>query len=392
MSSVNDEGYDNWINTVGVFPPYYLDTYQYRGPIGTFLPPNYTSLVTPYFYPSSPPHPFDGPIPDPYNQRDRGYNGQAIVKLQYQKNFSSSAFLRVYGYTYYSDWIENGPMMSLQPYAYYDSGDYEINNHTRGVSLSFTDQLNPQNLLEVEGSYTTSTGARIYNEQMFAVGNAYGNAFAVLVNKNDPLDGTCYHINGNGTQTARDHVRGRPGAAGSPTARCRPSSSSAIRARHSGIAGLRCGGGPCAYYVVENGAYGLNNTVTPYFSGYSITDQWRPSDRLFFNLGLRVDNYSYVGANTVTGAARDFWFNAFNQDTCYDKQTLTLVDRSALVGPAQLEHQRAEARARRFGKQYVNANLQNTPGAFDYNIPQPRLRHDLHRESRHRPARELRPV
>ena len=95
---------------------------------------------------------------------------------------------------------------------------------------------------------------------------------------------------------------------------------------------MSCGGGPCAYYVVENGAYGLNNTVTPYFSGYSITDQWRPNDQLFFNFGLRVDNYSYVGANTMTGAARDFWFNAFNQDTCFDKQTLTLVDRSALVG------------------------------------------------------------
>ncbi|MFY9708698.1 MAG: TonB-dependent receptor, partial [Candidatus Cybelea sp.] len=158
LSSPNDEGYNNWINTVGVFPPYYLDAFQYRGATGAFLPSNYRSLVTPYLYPSSPPHPLFGDIPDPYDQRDRGYNGQAIVKLQYQKNFSSNAFMRLYGYSYYSDWIENGPMMSLQPYAYYDSGDYEINNHTRGVSLSFTDQLNPQNLLEVEGSYTTSRG------------------------------------------------------------------------------------------------------------------------------------------------------------------------------------------------------------------------------------------
>ena len=105
-------------------------------------------------------------------------------------------FLRVYGYTYYSDWIENGPMMSLQPYAYYDSGDYEINNHTRGVSVSFTDQLSPEDLLEAEGTYTTSSGARIYNEQMFQYGLAYGNAFAVLVNQNDPFGGTCYHLFG----------------------------------------------------------------------------------------------------------------------------------------------------------------------------------------------------
>ena len=110
------------------------------------------------------------------------------MKLQYQKNFTSNAFLRVYGYTYYSDWIENGPMMSLQPYAYYDSGDYEINNHTRGFSASFTDQFDSQNLLQAEASYTTATGARIYNEQMFG----YADNFAVLVNPNAIGSGTCY--------------------------------------------------------------------------------------------------------------------------------------------------------------------------------------------------------
>jgi len=29
LSSVNDEGYNNWINTVGTFPPYYVDAWQY---------------------------------------------------------------------------------------------------------------------------------------------------------------------------------------------------------------------------------------------------------------------------------------------------------------------------------------------------------------------------
>src|SRR5579863_3914355 len=239
LSSVNDEGYDNWINTVGSFPPYYLDSYQYRGALGSFLPANPTPLVTPYLYPSSPPHALFGDIPDPWNQRDRGYNGQAIVKLQYQKNFTSSAFLRVYGYTYYSDWIENGPMMSLQPYAYYDSGDYEINSHTRGVSVAFTDQLNPQNLLEAEASYTSSTGARIYNEQMFAFGHAYANAFAVLVNRNDPLDGTCYHANGNRSTVATTCSDGQAGGVvygQLPTFLTLSSPN-----QHSGIGGLSCG-------------------------------------------------------------------------------------------------------------------------------------------------------
>jgi Carboxypeptidase regulatory-like domain/TonB dependent receptor-like, beta-barrel len=373
LSSVNDEGYQNWINTVGAFPPYYLDARQYKGAVGTFLPKNYTSLVTPYFYPSSPPHPFYGPIPDPYNQRDRGYNGQAIVKLQYQKNFSSNAFMRVYGYTYYSDWIENGPMMSLQPYAYYDSGDYEINNHTRGVSVSFTDQISPQNLIQAEGSYTTSSGARIYNEQMFQYGKAYGNAFAVLVNANHPFSGTCYHINGGGGSPYAVATTCSDGQGGGVTYGLLPTFLHLNEPGYKGdVSGLRCGGGPCAYYAVENGSYGLNNTVTPYFSGYSITDQWRPNDRLFFNFGLRVDNYSYVGANTLTGSARDFWFNAFNQDTCFNKQTLTLVDRSALIGASGWSTN-SQKPCSSFGSQYVAANLQNVPGAFDYNIPQPRF-------------------
>ncbi len=369
FSSVNDEGLANYVATVGAAPPYYLDSFQYRGPLGTFLPPNYRSQVTPYLYPSSPPHPLFGTVSDPYNQRDRGYNGQAIVKLQYQKNFSSSAFMRVYGYTYYSDWIENGPMMSLQPYAYYDSGDYEINNHTRGISLSFTDQINPQNLLEAEGSYTTASGARIYNEQMFG----YGDAFAVLVNPHALESGTCYIAPAGGRGAATPTTCSDGGGSGISYGAL-PTFAS-LAGTYAGsqppkAANMSCGGGPCAYYVVENGAYGLNNTVTPAFIGYSITDQWRPNDKLNFNFGVRVDDYNFVGANTNFGPARNFWFNAFNQDTCYDTQTLSLVDRSAFGGSWSTNAQKP---CSAFGSQYVNAAVQNEPADFHYTIVQPRI-------------------
>ncbi|HEY1653536.1 MAG TPA: TonB-dependent receptor, partial [Candidatus Tumulicola sp.] len=251
FSSVNDEGLPNYLATVGPFPPYYLDSFQYKGAMGAFLPANYQSLVTPYLYPSSPAHPLFGPVADPYNQRDRGYNGQAIVKLQYQKNFSSSAFMRVYGYTYYSDWIENGPMMSLQPYAYYDSGDYEINNHTRGISLSFTDQINSQNLLEAEGSYTTASGARIYNEQMFG----YGDEFAVLVNPHALHSGTCYVAPASGTGAATPTTCGDGGGSGISYGTL-PTFAS-LAGIYGGspppkAANMTCGNGPCSYYVVEN--------------------------------------------------------------------------------------------------------------------------------------------
>ncbi|HTU82257.1 MAG TPA: TonB-dependent receptor [Candidatus Acidoferrales bacterium] len=372
LSSVNDEGYNNYVATVGAFPPYWLDTHQYTGPIGTLLPSNYQSYIEPYYYPSSPPHPFQGPIGDPYNQRDRGYNGQSIVKVQYQKNFSESAFMRVYGYTYYSNWIENGPMLSLQPYAYYDSGDYEINNHTRGLSLTFTDQLSPQNLLSAEGSYTTASGARIYNEQMFQYGNAYGNAFAVLVNADNVDSGTCYAIRAGGTATVPTTCSDRQGSVvygpGPSFLRLDGSGPTA----GANLAGLTCGGGPCAYYVAENGQYGLDNTVTPYFGGYSVTDEYRPNDRLNVNLGIRVDNYDFVGSDTNTGAARDFWFNAFNQDTCYNTQTLQLYDRAYLL-EGKPWSTNSQVPCSKLGPDLIDANLQNTPAGFDYNIVQPRI-------------------
>ena len=87
---------------------------------------------------------------------------------------------------------------------------------------------------------------------------------------------------------------------------------------------------------------------------------------------MRVDNYSFVGSNTDTGAARNFWFDAFNQDTCFDTQTLTLVDRTALL-PRGDWSTNSQMPCSQIGKQYVNAHLYNTPAAFDYNIVQPRI-------------------
>ena len=296
---------------------------------------------------------------------------QAIVKLQYQKNFSPGAYMRLYGYTYYSDWIDNGALESLQSYAFAQSGDYEINNHTRGISLSFADQIDSQNLVQLEGTYTTASGARIYNEQMFDSADS----FAVLVNPKAINSGTCYVAPKSGVGAAMPTTCSDGG--GSGVAYGTLPTFASLSGIYSGTlppnaANMTCGGVTCAYFVAENGAYGLNNTVKPAFAGYSLTDEWRPSDRLNVNAGVRVDNYSFVGANTDFGPARDFWFDAFNQDTCFDTQTLLLVDRSALLGSGKWTTN-SQVPCTAFGKQYVNANVQNVPGAFDYNIVQPRI-------------------
>ncbi|HEY1654257.1 MAG TPA: TonB-dependent receptor [Candidatus Tumulicola sp.] len=380
-SSLNDEGVNNYrasavASGYNTFPPVYYDWYGYDGPTGGLLPADYASRVKPYLFPSSAPHPVGaGVIPDYLNQRDRNYSGQSIFKLQYQHNFSPSAFLRVYGYTYYSDVIDTGAMDSIQPYAYYDSGDYEIVSHTRGASATFTDQWNAQNLLEAQFSYTTSVGQHNYNEQMFG----YSDQFAVLVNPNAIDSGTCYLAPASGggaaTPTTCSNFLGDGITYGRYRREATFASMAAVYAGNlpPNPNAMTCGGGKCAYFVVENGPWGEHDAAIPVFTGYSISDQWNPSDRLNFSLGVRLDRYVFTGDDTNAGPARDFWFAAFNADTCYDTQTQTLIDRTALL-PVNAWSTNAQMPCAAFGKQFVNADMQNASSQqYVYNLWQPRF-------------------
>jgi len=377
FSSAIDEGLANVIasglSSNGSIP--YSDSWQYTGRVGTFLPANYLSLVQPYYFPSSPQNrPFDGQIP--YAQRDVGFNQQGIVKVQYQRNFDSNSFLRLYGYTYYSDYLNTGPNSSTQPITGYYSGDYELNAHTRGLSASYENQLDAHNLLELQTSYTTSRALRMYNEQMFDPADG----FAVLVNQNAPLAGVCYAYSGSGSSA-------------SPTS-CSPSVGAATFASLEGIGcaahpafaacqgyaalpqsvnGVTCGTGPCAYYVAENGAYGEYNQVTPVFTGYSLTDEFKPNSKFSLNLGVRLDHYVYEGADTG-GPARQFWFNAYNQDTCFDPSSGQLMDKTQLVDANQNPLAVTAACATAVGGPWKPVDLQNVSGQiFTYDVLQPRF-------------------
>jgi len=371
LSSPSDAGFTAGQAGQPAYPSY-LDTYQYLGATGTMLPPNYRSLIEPYLYPSSPSNrSFGAPIP--LDLRDVGQNDQGIVKLQYQHNFSgSNAYLRIYGYTYYSDYITNGPNSSFQPYTGYFAGDYEENAHTRGVSATFVDQLDARNLLELQGSYTTATASRIYNQQMFG----YGDGFAVLVNPNAVLSGTCYAVpagsaGGAAIPTTCSDGRSNVITSGLPT--FLSLAGAATGAAYPSAANYTCGSAACAFYVVGNGAYGQLNDVTPRFFGYALNDEWRPGDRMTVNAGLRLDQYAFYGGDTMGSPARNFWFAAFNQDTCFDRETLRLVDRAVLLagGPWSTN---AQLPCSSFGANYTNASLDNVPDQrFDYAVLQPRV-------------------
>lgn len=339
-------------------PITYIDGLQWTGPVGTLLPSNFSQNVVPYYYPSSPPHAWNAQPVNP-NARDTIWNNQQIVKLQYQKNFGSNAYLRLYGYTYYSDWLQTGPVCAYLNYNCFVSPDYELSSHTRGFSATFADQLNAQHLLTIEGNYTTANSTRDNNTQMY---NIFGSRSlgAILVNSQDPYSGLCY----NAADTSAPVACTRSDASYLSWA-CMQSTSNpfcdtSTYTDPSAVTGLTCGSGPCAYLVAENSLSATYNRVTPKFTSFSIQDQWRPSERWLFNIGVREDRFEFDGQNTnPTDPARQFWFNAFNLDNCVAADGFTLV---SATSPGVCPSGTTAAKL-------TNASAQ----VFTYNIFQPRL-------------------
>ncbi|MBV8368667.1 MAG: TonB-dependent receptor [Candidatus Eremiobacteraeota bacterium] len=309
-NSTNDLGGAAFLNSIGEFPPFcgnapcYADGYHFTGaPNGTVLPAGFTggpAFAQPYLFPDSPGgRPFRSQI-DP-NRPDTFVNNQGIVKAQYQRNFGTNAFLRVYGYTYYSDWLQNAPQSAYLANAGLPV-QYLLDSHTRGVSAQFSDQLNAQHLLSVQGSYTTATTMR-YNNQGIGTNPVAG----LLVDSTNPYSGICYD------GTANPATNSGPCAFGTFT----PARFTARTAYQGGVTpastyGNNCGGHPCAYVVTGAGDAAVFNTVVPKFTSASITDQWKPTDRLNVNLGLRYDSFVFQGANTFNSPARQLFYNAYN--------------------------------------------------------------------------------
>jgi hypothetical protein len=280
----------------------YVTSQVYTGQLGVPLPANWASLVQPYGFPSAQSN--NGLIP--FNKQDGASNGQGIVKLQYQHNMGANAYLRVYGYTFYSDWLENAPNFIFnccvgQP------TDYELSNHTRGVSATFADQLNPKNLLNVEASVIGAQNYRANNTTMFAGAST---SIAYLVDASNPKNGFCYNIANLATPVTCSGAATRIKNSTDPATVADPT-------------GLTCGSGPCEYLVVDNGFNGGANKGKPTFTSAAITDQIKPTDKLLVNVGMRYDRYDFKGSNIYQapgseafGSARDFWFSVYNTSFC----------------------------------------------------------------------------
>ena len=266
----------------------------------------------------------------PFSQRDTATNNQNIVKLQYTKNIGSTSFVRLYGYTYYSAWLQFGPQGAYSNFASPVSPDYELSSHTRGVSANYQNQINPQNLFGAQVSYTTASSIRDNNTQMFnAAGSRSRAAFAV--NASDPLSGYCFNgsgataCNGSATNATWGEINGGLSCSASVATDCVPAlpSSCAIPGRPSA-------GTACSYLLAENSLWATFNNITPQFLSASLTDEFRPSDKFLFSLGARLDDFTFIGMNTSQEAGglqggnpnfaliRSFWYKTYNMSNCID--------------------------------------------------------------------------
>ena len=290
---------------------YYYGGYIYTGAVGKPLDLSNVDPITGipvntrrYNFPGQPDAYPGNPIP--IDKRDANSHGQSLIKLQYQKNFSASEYFRIYGYSYYSDWFQNGFDSYYTNYIGCCSADYELNNHTRGVSATFGDQIDEKHLLTIQGSLMNANDLRMNNH---TVGN-HSFPIAYLVSSANPMNGVCYDGTG-GASTPSNPVSCYSGSVAQVLARDAYNNN----VTDPSTLGM-CGTSACEWLVTDQGFEGGYNHGQPTFTSASITDQYKPGDQWLFNYGLRYDRFSFKGGDTTGGPTRAFFFRAWNLGNC----------------------------------------------------------------------------
>jgi hypothetical protein len=273
---------------------------------GTQFGQSASSAVTnTYYFPNSPtnrPKNYGLPLA----QESNVFNDAGIVKLQYQKNIGSNAYARIYGYSFYSDWLQNDPgeaslYYGLGGYGYYGaaaypSPDYELETHTRGVSFEYANQINTQNLLRFTANYVTASLNRFNNTTWDGIQS--GSSATNAVNSTGQCVAyTAPYAITSCTSSASYGTYGNPTRGGAVL----PAGDSFIVTRPSGT--------------------GTTNNIIPKFTTLALEDEFRPNDKLDLTLGVRSERYEYDLPNTNTPAYA-LYFNNADHIYCYNTTTL----------------------------------------------------------------------
>jgi hypothetical protein len=330
-----------------------ISSYDYKTGAAT------TKAPSVYIAPGTPSHTFGGPIPLTDNSINVNQNDTGISKIQYTYALSQSAYLRAYGYTFYSDWYLTDPTFgSCDEFcpSFPEAAQYQLMTHTAGGALDFQDQLNDQNLVSLDGNYTTAGVIRFNNESAYA-GCSPG--FFGFPDQCSPIG---YMSNKSGAYTCYSPTGGSGSAAGSavpclaspycvaavvsskPT--CAGASPTWVAYAAGGPSGFAPAGTPAAKAgatwdsIWEGNATGSYNSVRPRFTNAALQDQFRPSDKFLINASLRYDNFTYVLPDSLT-AADQFYADMTANYTCVYAATNQVLTQQLAPGqppPAQAQY------------------------------------------------------
>ena len=337
----------------GAYLPY-ADSVAYDLPFGTPVARSATSFTRPGIYaaPDTPAHAFDGPIPLFDNNISVMSNDTGITKLQYTYALSQSAYLRAYGYTMYSDWEQVAPVFgaTVESTPTTPVGQYLLYTHTAGGAVSFDDQINDQNLVNLDANYTSAGVTRFNNSSAYsgclsATGCSPIGYMSLSGSKAtcfDPTHGTpqpcILGTNGSNNNYYNTNLKGSGfNCAVKQNSQCfvTPTWVSNAQAGPTGF------GHPGATWnsLWDGNATGSLNTVGPRFTNASLSDQFRPNDKVLFNASIRFDNFTYELPQSAD-AATNFYAGMTANFTCVLAATNEVLTQALPPGvppPAQAQ-------------------------------------------------------
>jgi Carboxypeptidase regulatory-like domain/TonB dependent receptor len=334
-SGVDDSGlpYINGLVKNGfIQQPQWPDYYTYKA--GTqFLAPATTPPAA-YYFPGSPtnrcanvtgvpqscPDGTVAALPDDY--RGGRWDTASIMKLQYQKNFGSNAYLRAFGYLFYS-YTDRSDATGKGIGSGFGATNYEytLNSHTSGMQLDFGDQMSSTNLLTASANYLSSATLRLQNFNDFNTG---GQQVSNLTNGQE-----CFAFRTGVAESGKVIAQGDPAPCNDPISQGDFESPTNGQSQHPcttgriGPATPACKDG-ASWLLTYTGNQGLVNNVSPAFTNLALTDDYRPTDKLDISMGLKysLDNFT-LGSTGQPG--KDFWFTAAQNEFCYNPVTFNVV-------------------------------------------------------------------
>ncbi|HEV3089339.1 MAG TPA: TonB-dependent receptor [Candidatus Elarobacter sp.] len=258
----------------------------------------------------------------PANYRDARWDTQDVVKLQYQKNIGTSAYVRLFGYSQYSNTNRSGASRRALGSGFGVSNyDYEVDSHKSGVDLQFGDQINAAHQLSGWLQYSAEKLLRINN---FNYLNSSSTQTTNLTNGKQ-----CFAAsNGTAANGIDAFTAGAPAPCNDPITQGtfrRPTLGQAATCSSAGtpIPAAACAAGASWALTYTGNQAGLN-AVRPHAIAASLSDEWKPNDRLDINLGVRFVRDTYDMASTNT-PGKNFWFAAAQREYCYNPSTLQPV-------------------------------------------------------------------